>query len=140
MGTYYTEPEANPRRLRYTPTMKRALTSIALLIASNSFMTTAWYLHLKHKAWPLVLAILLSWLIALPEYLLQVPANRIGHINFGGPLTAPQLKVIQEGITLTVFAIFSNRVLGENLRWNDVLAFSLIFAGVAVSMLTNHKI
>ncbi|MBI1826244.1 MAG: DMT family protein [Planctomycetes bacterium] len=119
--------------------MKKALTSIALLIASNSFMTTAWYWHLKHKGWTLAMAIMVSWLIALPEYLLQVPANRIGHINFGGPLTAPQLKVIQEGITLTVFAVFSHRVLGENLRWNDVLAFALIFAGVSVSLFTSHK-
>lgn len=105
-----------------------------LLIASNTFMTTAWYYHLKTK-WSLLAAILISWLIALPEYILQVPANRIGHVDHGGPLTAPQLKILQEGITLAIFAAFSVLVLKEKLRWTDTLGFGLVFAGVLVSML-----
>lgn len=112
----------------------KILWTVLLLFGSNTFMTTAWYYHLKTK-WTLLGAILLSWLIALPEYLLQVPANRIGHVDHGGPLTAPQLKILQEGITLAVFAAFSIFVLKERLRWTDVLGFGLVFAGVAVSML-----
>lgn len=113
--------------------MSRTFFCILLLTASNVFMTTAWYWHLKHKSWALWTAIVLSWLIALPEYCLQVPANRLGHFSFGGSLTAPQLKVIQEAITLLVFTGFSLLVLKERLSWNDGLAFALIFAGVAVS-------
>ncbi len=114
--------------------MNRALSAIGLLIASNVFMTTAWYGHLNRRAWPLWTAIILSWLIALPEYALQVPANRLGHANFGGPLTAPQLKVIQEAITLVIFGIFSTLVLRERLKWNDLVAFALVFVAVAVSV------
>jgi uncharacterized protein (DUF486 family) len=73
-------------------------------------------------------------MIALPEYILQVPANRLGHVQHGGPFTAAQLKVIQEAITLTVFAAFSLLVLKEKLRVNEVIAFVLIFAGVVVAM------
>jgi uncharacterized protein (DUF486 family) len=108
------------------------LITVLLLVASNVFMTFAWYYHLKEKTWPLLLAILLSWLIALPEYALQVPANRLGHVSQGGPFTLPQLKILQEAITLTVFGVFSVWVMGEKLRWTDVLAFALIFAGVVV--------
>lgn len=79
--------------------------------------------------------ILFSWMLALPEYALQVPANRLGHMDHGGTLTAPQLKVIQEAITLVVFTGISFFVLKEKLRWTDAAAFVLIFAGVAVSML-----
>ena len=108
------------------------LITVLLLVASNVFMTFAWYYHLKEKTWPLLLAIALSWLIALPEYALQVPANRLGHVSQGGPFTLPQLKILQEAITLTVFGVFSVWVMGEKLRWTDVLAFALIFAGVVV--------
>lgn len=108
---------------------------VALLLCSNIFMTTAWYLHLKYKGWSLAAAIIVSWLIALPEYILQVPANRYGHIAYGGPFTAPQLKIIQEGITLTVFGVFSILVLNERLRWTDIAAFTLIMSGVVVGML-----
>jgi len=114
--------------------MNRIFASVGLLVASNVFMTTAWYWHLKHRGWSLWVAIGLSWLIALPEYCLQVPANRIGHINFGGPLSAPQLKIIQEAVTLVVFSLFAVFVLRERLRWTDLLAFALVFAGVAVSV------
>lgn len=108
--------------------------TLLLLIASNAFMTMAWYYHLKKHSWSLFVAIGISWLIALPEYCLQVPANRIGHVSHGGPFTAPQLKVMQEAITLVVFSVFTIFVLKERLRWNDMLAFGLIFAAVAVSM------
>ncbi len=108
--------------------------TVLLLIGSNVFMTYAWYYHLK-KPWTVMVAILASWGIALFEYCLQVPANRIGHVSHGGPFSAPQLKIIQEGITLTVFAVFSIVVLHEKLRWTDVTSFALIFAGVAVGML-----
>jgi uncharacterized protein (DUF486 family) len=85
----------------------RLLATGGLLIGSNTFMTFAWYYHVKRKAWPLLLAILISWLIALPEYCLQVPANRAGHVDFGGPLRLPQLKIMQEAITLAVFVPFA---------------------------------
>ncbi|HLO40416.1 MAG TPA: DMT family protein [Phycisphaerales bacterium] len=115
--------------------MTRGILSILLLTCSNVFMTTAWYLHLKQKeAWSMLLAIGISWLIALPEYCLQVPANRLGHVSGGGPFTAPQLKVLQEAITLVVFGVFSVVVLKEKLRHADMVAFALIFAGVLVSM------
>ena len=115
--------------------MLRALTTVFLLFCSNVFMTWAWYGHLKRAAWSIPLAIGVSWLIALPEYVLQVPANRIGHVSQGGPFSAAQLKVLQEAITLTVFVIFAILVLKERPRVNEYIAFSLIFAGVAVAML-----
>jgi uncharacterized protein (DUF486 family) len=91
----------------------RALSTVLLLVCSNVFMTWAWYGHLKKVAWTLPVAIGLSWLIALPEYALQVPANRLGHVSQGGPFTAPQLKILQEAITLTVFVGFSIVVLKD---------------------------
>lgn len=97
-------------------------------------MTFAWYYHVKQKGWTLVAAIGISWLIALPDYILQVPANRIGHMDHGGPFSLPQLKVIQEGITLSVFTVFAILVAKEKLRWQDAAASALIFAAVAVSM------
>jgi uncharacterized protein (DUF486 family) len=110
--------------------MKTAL----LLLASNVFMTTAWYWHLKAKGQALWVFILLSWLIALPEYSLAVPANRIGHVAFGGQFTAPQLKVLQEGIALLVFVVFSVVVLRETPRWSDLAGMALILAGLAVAL------
>jgi uncharacterized protein (DUF486 family) len=99
--------------------------TIGLLIASNIFMTFAWYGHLKYKSASLVLVILASWLIALPEYALQVPANRIGHSHF----SAAELKTIQEVITLTVFAVFSVFYLREPLTWNHAIGFAFIALG-----------
>lgn len=113
--------------------MTRILGTIALLIGSNAFMTFAWYYHLK-KPWTWLTAIFLSWLIALPEYMLQVPANRIGHAGHGGPFSAPQLKVLQEAITLTVFGVFTILILKEKPRVHDAIAFGLIMAAVIVSM------
>ena len=98
--------------------MKRALLSILLLVASNIFMTTAWYYHLKRPGWTLWTAIGLSWLIALPEYCLQVPANRIGHTQ----MSVGQLKILQEVITLSVFVPFSILYLREPIRLNYLWA------------------
>ena len=114
--------------------MSRALAAVGLLLASNVFMTFAWYYHVKQKSWPLFMAIGISWLIALPEYLLQVPANRLGHIDHGGPFTLPQLKVLQEALTLIVFSAFTILVAKERLRTTDLLAFGLVMAAVVVSM------
>jgi uncharacterized protein (DUF486 family) len=114
--------------------MPQALTTVALLIASNVFMTYAWYYHLKKPAWPLLTAIIVSWLIAFVEYSLMVPANRYGHVSQGGPFTGPQLKIIQEAITLTVFGVFSAVVLREKLQWTDYVGGGLIFAGAFVAL------
>jgi hypothetical protein len=93
-------------------------------------MTFAWYGHLKYgHDWPLWKAILVSWLIALLEYCLAVPANRIGFVQFSGF----QLKVIQEAVTLTVFMAFAVLFLKERLAWNYVVSFALIIAAAAVA-------
>lgn len=113
----------------------RALATVGLLVCSNIFMTWAWYGHLKRGAWTIPMAIGVSWLIALPEYILQVPANRLGHVSLGGPFSAAQLKVVQEAITLTVFIAFAILVLKERPRVNEYIAFGLILAGVIVAML-----
>lgn len=103
------------------------LKTTLLLTISNIFMTFAWYGHLKYKQSAIWLAILASWLIALPEYWFQVPANRLGH-NQG--LSAAQLKVLQEVITLIVFCAFSVTYLGEKIKWNYVVGFGLILLAV----------
>ncbi|MGH7996741.1 MAG: DMT family protein [Opitutaceae bacterium] len=109
--------------------------TVLLLIGSNIFMTTAWYGHLKFK-WladkPLMIVILVSWGIAFFEYLLQVPANRIGYRT--GQFDPYQLKVIQEAVTLSVFIGFAWVVFGEKLRWNYAVSFSLIFLAVVFAM------
>jgi uncharacterized protein (DUF486 family) len=110
------------------------MTTALLLVASNLFMTTAWYWHLRSHDRTVPIYIVLSWLIALPEYALAVPANRIGHIVNGGPFTAPQLKMLQEGIGLMVFLGFSILVLKETPRWTDLVGGALIVAGLAVSL------
>jgi uncharacterized protein (DUF486 family) len=99
--------------------------TIGLLVASNLFMTFAWYGHLKFKTAPLLVVILISWGIAFFEYVLQVPANRIGYGHF----SAAQLKTIQEVITLSVFAIFSWVYLGERITWQHGIGFTLIAGG-----------
>lgn len=101
--------------------------TILLLFASNTFMTVAWYGHLRYRSAPLVVAILVSWLIALGEYCLQVPANRIGY----GTFSAYQLKIMQETITLLVFAVFAYFYLGESMRWNHAVSFVCLL-GAAV--------
>jgi uncharacterized protein len=98
---------------------------ILMLLGSNIFMTFAWYGHLKHKGAALWAVILVSWLIALPEYMLAVPANRIG----SGVYSAAQLKGMQEVITLSVFAVFSVLYLGQKVTMNHLIGFSLIAGG-----------
>ncbi|HZF77072.1 MAG TPA: DMT family protein [Acetobacteraceae bacterium] len=98
-----------------------------LLVASNVLMTFAWYGHLRAPSWPMWVAILVSWGIAFFEYCLAVPANRIGY----GTFSAQQLKVMQEAITLAVFAAFSVTFLGEPIRWNFVAAGLCLLAAVA---------
>lgn len=102
------------------------MTTVLLLIASNVFMTIAWYGHLKFRDEALWKVVLVSWGIAFFEYCLQVPANRWGY----GQFTAPQLKVIQEVITLVVFAAFSVWYLGDAIRWNHFAAFGCLVAAV----------
>jgi len=100
--------------------------TVLLLLISNTFMTFAWYGHLKHRSAPLWEVVLVSWLIALGEYCFQVPANRIGY----GQFSAFQLKIIQESITVVVFVAFAYFYLGESLRWNYALSFVCLFAAV----------
>ena len=95
---------------------------ILLLLGSNLFMTFAWYAHLKSRSAPLALVIVVSWGIAFFEYMLQVPANRLGSAFY----SAPQLKGMQEVITLLVFAGFSTWYLGQPLKWNHWAGFALI--------------
>ena len=102
--------------------MTARLLPILLLLCSNIFMTFAWYGHLKYKHSPLFLAILVSWGIAFFEYLLMVPANRMGSEVY----SVVQLKTIQEILTLVVFAGFSVWYLGQPLKWNHYAAFALI--------------
>ena len=116
----------------------KAFYTIGLLVISNMFMTFAWYGHLKMKQefnWfaelPLLGVVVFGWAIAFFEYLFQVPANRIGFIENGGPFSLMQLKVIQEVITLIIFTIFTTVFFkGEALHWNHFVAF--IFLVLAV--------
>lgn len=115
----------------------KALNPILLLIGSNVFMTLAWYGHLKFNKlplfhnWGMIGIIFFSWLIALFEYALQVPANRLGYKGTGGPFSLVELKVIQEVVSISVFVIFSVLVFkNEEFRWNHIAAFILIIAAV----------
>jgi uncharacterized protein (DUF486 family) len=106
------------------------LITILLLIVSNAFMTIAWYGHLKFENTALWKVILISWLIAFFEYCFQVPANRWGNLH---GLSPTQLKIIQEGITLTVFIVFAKLYFtGEPFKWNYAVGFVLMFAAVFV--------
>lgn len=115
----------------------KAIATVALLIMSNVFMTIAWYGHLKFSEWKwfnklgLLSIILISWGIALFEYLFQVPANKIGFKDNGGPFSLIQLKVIQEVITLSVFALFTLLVFKtETFRTNHLIAFIFLILAV----------
>ena len=115
----------------------KGIWTILLLVVSNLFMTFAWYGHLKlHEMkisnnWPLILIILFSWGIALFEYIAQVPANKIGFIDNGGPFNIMQLKVIQEVISLTVFTLMVTVMFkGQALQWNHFVAFGCIIMAV----------
>lgn len=112
--------------------------TFGLLIISNIFMTFAWYGHLKLQQikiftdnTPLYMVILASWLLALPEYACQVPANRIGFVGNGGGYTLMQLKVVQEVISLSVFTVFVTLFFnGESLHWNHLAAFACLIMAV----------
>ena len=120
---------------RKSGNMKPLLT-IVLLTLSNTFMTFAWYGHLKFKEmnWSqnlgLVSIIFISWGIALFEYALQVPANRIGFKENGGPFSLVELKVIQEVITLIVFSVFAVFYLKEPMHWRYLVSFAFILGAV----------
>ena len=102
------------------------MTTIILLVISNIFMTFAWYGHLKLKGKPLLLMIVMSWLIALPEYAFQVPANRLG----SGTFTVTQLKIMQECITLVVFTVVVFLLFGERPSWNIIASYLCIVGAV----------
>ena len=115
----------------------KAIWSILLLVASNVFMTFAWYGHLKlqemkiSQSWPLIFVILFSWGVAFLEYCAQVPANRIGFDGNGGPFNLMQLKVIQEVISLTVFTVIVTVMFkGQSLHWNHFAAFFCLILAV----------
>jgi uncharacterized protein (DUF486 family) len=101
------------------------MSTVLLLTLSNVFMTFAWYGHLKYgHDWPLWKAIMVSWGIALLEYCLAVPANRLGYLQFSGF----QLKIIQEVVTLIVFMAFAILFLKERVAWNHLVAFAFLGA------------
>ena len=110
--------------------------TIMLLVASNVFMTLAWYGHLKmaefswFKTLPLIGVIAISWGIAFFEYCLQVPANRIGFDGNGGPFSLMQLKILQEVITLVVFVVFSVVAFHMQVKWNHIVAALCLVAAV----------
>ena len=110
--------------------MSSVAASVGLLICSNVFMTFAWYAHLKNfRTSHFLVAVFVSWGVAFFEYMLQVPANRIGY----RVLSAYQLKVLQEAITLVVFMIFAALWLGEGVQPRYLVSFGLIFAAVVVA-------
>jgi uncharacterized protein (DUF486 family) len=108
-----------------TPLVK----TVSLLIVSNIFMTIAWYGHLKYKDEPLVWVILISWFVALFEYMFQVPANRIGAQTF----SLMQLKIMQECITLIVFTVIAYLLFGQTLKWNNLVSYAFIMGAVYFS-------
>ena len=122
--------------------MNAAAATIILLVISNAFMTLAWYGHLRMqqtdmaKNWPLLVVILVSWGIALFEYCFQVPANRLGFRENGGPFSLFQLKILQEVITLTVFTVMAMFMFqGEKLQWNHLAAFLCLIGAVCFTFL-----
>jgi uncharacterized protein len=117
--------------------MSRGLTTILLLIASNTFMTIAWYGHLRFKDLSifknagLVTMVLISWGIAFFEYFLMVPANRIGSSINGGPFNMWQLKLIQEVVSISVFVVFTLVFFKtDQLRWNHIVGFLFLLGAV----------
>ncbi len=122
--------------------MKVGIFTVLLLIISNVFMTFAWYGNLKLKEmnisthWPLIVVILLSWAIALFEYMFMIPANTFGSKINGGPFSLMQLKIIQEAVSLTVFTLIAVNVFNsEPLQWNHIAAFCCIVAAVFFAFL-----
>jgi uncharacterized protein (DUF486 family) len=109
--------------------MSDAIRATILLLLSNTFMTIAWYGHLRFRGLPIWQAVLASWGIAFFEYVLQVPANRIGYRS----LSAYQLKVLQEAITLCVFVVFAYLALGERMQLKHAVSFGLVLLAVVVA-------
>lgn len=110
---------------------------VFLLLLANVFMTLAWYGHLKlnqmgiSSNWPLIAVILFSWGIAFVEYSFQVPANKIGFVENGGPYSLLQLKVIQEALSILVFCVIANILFqGEKIAWNHLAAFGCLILAV----------
>jgi uncharacterized protein (DUF486 family) len=111
--------------------MSKSLQTILLLIASNTFMTIAWYGHLKFKNVGMIVAVLISWGIALVEYSLMVPANKIGSNLNDGPFNMFQLKIIQEVVSITVFIAFTLLFFKtDTLRWNHIIGFFFLIIAV----------
>lgn len=115
--------------------MWKAVATVGLLVVSNAFMTLAWYGHIAFKSklerFGLVAIILFSWSIALFEYCFQVPANRIGSTQFGGPFSLWELKVIQEVVSLSVFTLFALLFMkSDTLRWNHLAGFFCLILAV----------
>ena len=115
--------------------MFRGLATVLLLVVSNAFMTLAWYGHIAFKSrlerFGLTAIVLLSWGIALFEYCFQVPANRIGSAEFGGPFSIWELKVIQEVVSLSVFTVFALVFMkSDTLRWNHLAGFLCLVLAV----------
>lgn len=116
----------------------RALLTVVLLLISNSFMTYAWYGHLKKNPeasktgfWVYAITILTSWGIALFEYVFMVPANKLGYQGNGGPFSLIELKIIQEVASLVIFMVFSLLFFkDESIKWNHAVAFLLILGAV----------
>ena len=115
--------------------MLRGIATVGLLVVSNAFMTLAWYGHIAFKSrlerFGLAVIVLLSWAIALFEYCFQVPANRIGSAQFGGPFSIWELKVLQEVVSLTVFTLFALLFMrSDSLRWNHLAGFVCLILAV----------
>ena len=115
--------------------MLRGIATVGLLVVSNAFMTLAWYGHIAFKSrlerFGLAAIVLLSWAIALFEYCFQVPANRIGSAQFGGPFSIWELKVLQEVVSLTVFTLFALLFMrSDSLRWNHLVGFVCLILAV----------
>ncbi len=111
--------------------MSKSLQTILLLIASNTFMTIAWYGHLKFKNVGMIVAVLISWGIDLVEYSLMVPANKIGSNLNGGPFNIFQLKIIQEVVSISIFILFTLLFFKtDTLRWNHMVGFLFLIISV----------
>lgn len=115
--------------------MWRGILTIGMLVVSNAFMTLAWYGHIAFKSklerFGMIAIVLLSWGIALVEYCFMIPANRLGSIQYSGPFSIWELKVIQEVISLTVFAFFVLIFMkSDSLRWNHLAGFLCLILAV----------
>lgn len=115
--------------------MWRGILTVGMLVVSNAFMTLAWYGHIAFKSklerFGMIAVVLLSWGIALVEYCFMIPANRLGSVQYSGPFSIWELKVIQEVISLTVFAFFVLIFMkSDSLRWNHLAGFLCLILAV----------